>query len=396
MPCDLVPALVFLCLLAVRDPGLDWMQPSPPPPPHVLTLEAAGPESARLTWEEEPGLTYRLCVTWDRGRRQPYACFDIGGGNDTLAGVPRGDGEHHLLSLQACRAVGQSCSEPVAAGVVGRRADDNFDFYATALLQPDGRVSLTGYSRRPGATIAYHQGRPGRADQRQSSCPDLGEGGCGAAMFALSGSLAGVTQEIPGLGSASIIFELRDPPHAVLLFDDGNGLFSGSRLTVQTVLDEFGVKGTFFVIGRVMRDYPGVIRALVAAGHRVGNHTFSHPFLTQLTDAQIAQELDLTEQQFRAVIPGGSTKPCFRAPNGAIDRRVAAVVQTRGYRQVNWTVTSADWSGISAGRVTQNVLGGLHDGALISFHTQEPATIAALRTIIPVMQSWGYVFDLAC
>jgi peptidoglycan/xylan/chitin deacetylase (PgdA/CDA1 family) len=165
---------------------------------------------------------------------------------------------------------------------------------------------------------------------------------------------------------------------------------------VQTVLDQFGVKGTFFLIGRVMRDTPNVVRALVAAGHRVGNHTFSHPFLTRLTDAQIGQELDLTEQRYRAIVAGGSTRPCFRAPNGAIDRRVHAVVAARGYRQVDWTVSSMDWSGASADRIVRNVLGGLHDGALISFHTQEPATIVALRTVLPLMLSWGYVFGHAC
>jgi peptidoglycan/xylan/chitin deacetylase (PgdA/CDA1 family) len=186
------------------------------------------------------------------------------------------------------------------------------------------------------------------------------------------------------------------PPHAALLFDDGNGLFTGSRLTTQVILDEYGVKGNFFLIGRMMRDNPTTVRALVAAGHRVGNHTYSHPFLTTLTDAQIAQELDATEQQYRAIVPGGTTRPCFRAPNGAIDRRVASVVQARGYRQIDWTVGRQDWAKVSADAIVRNVLADLRDGALISFHTNEPATMVALRTLLPLMQSWGYVFDLVC
>ena len=378
------------CARAVAEPM------HPPPAPRVLALDADGPDAARLSWEDLPGAVFRLCVTYDRARRQPYACFAAGSGTETAVGVPTGDGEQYLLSLQACRTGQEDCSDPVDAGVVGRRSGGGFDFYATALLQPDGRARLSGYSRRPGATIAYHQAAPGRADQRRGGCAGLGEGRCGAEVLALPGALAGATQEMPGLGSAGLTFQIRERPRAVLMFDDGTGLFTGGRLTAQVILDEFGVKGTFFLVGRVMRDHPGAVRALIAAGHRVGNHTFSHRSLTGLADAQIAQELDLTEQQYRAIHPGGTTKPCFRAPNGAIDGRVTRAVEARGYRQFHWTVTSLDWTWASADQIVRNVVSKLHDGALISFHTQMPATLAALRTLLPLMQSWGYVFALAC
>jgi len=360
-----------------------------------MMLEAASGDFARLSWTPAGGTFYRLCVMYDRARRQPQACFPAGQG-ETAVGIPPGDNQLFLLGLQACYAGGVECSELVDAGSVGRRTGAGYDFYATAQLLADGQVRLSGYSLREGATIAYHQARPGRSDQRRGSCPGLGVAGCAAATYRVPGSLVGVTQEQPGGATAALTFELRDAPHAALLFDDGTGLFTAGRLTSQTVLDEFHVRGNFFVIGRVMRDYPGAIRALFAAGHRVGNHTFSHPFLTRMTDAQIGQELDTTEQQYRALVPGGTTRPCFRAPNGAIDRRVNTIVEGRGYHQIDWTVSSMDWTGISADRVTRNALDGLYDGALISFHTQEPSTIVALRTIVPTMLSWGYVFDLVC
>ncbi len=362
----------------------------------MLSLEPAEHDAVRLVWEGTPGALYRLCVTHDRARREPYTCFGVGRGSEAYAGVPAEDGAQYLLSLQACWLDGEECSQPVDAGTVGRRSRGDFDFYATALLLSDGRAMLGGYSLRPSATIAYHQARPGRPDQRRSACVVLGEGACGTAVLALPGSLAGVSQEIPGVGSAALTFELRDPPHAALLFDDGTGQFTGNRLTAQVILDEYGVKGNFFIVGTVMRDHPTAIRALVAAGHRVGNHSFSHARLTQLTDAQIVQELDATEAQYRAAVPGGTTKPCFRAPHGAIDRRVGAVVAARGYRQINWTVSAEDYSGVSAERIIRDVLGQVRDGALISFHTWPWATLTALRTIIPVMQSWGYVFDIVC
>ena len=388
--------VLFLVLLAFPSARTDARPLLSPPPPRAVSLDATGPEAARLTFESLPEVLVRLCVTHDRERRQPYACFQAGPRGETAAGIPATDGGQYLLALQGCTPDLSECSELVDAGIIGRRLTGAFDFYATALLQQDGGVQLSGYSARPGGSLVYHAGAPGRAENRRSGCAALGEGVCGADVLYPPGALVGVSQELPGTGAAGLTFQVRDAPSAALLFEDGTGLFTGSRLTAQVVLDEYGVKGTFFLIGRMMRDYPAAVRSLAAAGHRVGNHTYSHPFLTRLTDAGIAQELDSTEQQYRAIVPGGTTRPCFRAPNGAIDRRVAAVAGARGYRQIDWTVGSQDWTRNSADAIVRNVLRDLHDGALISFHTNEAATMTALRTLLPLLQSWGYVFHLAC
>ena len=392
----LIPLVVLLSLVGAGSVAADPLLP--PSLPQVTGLRAATAAAAQLSWEAMPGRAYRLCVAHDRQRRHPYACFPAGRSGETAVGVPERDGELFLLALQACwvREWEWDCSDAVDAGVVGRRTAGDFDFYGTALLRADGQVQLGGYSLRDGATISYHQARPGRADQRRSTCAAPDAAPCESRTLTVRGALAGVSQEVPGAGSAGLTFELRDRPRAALLFDDGTGLLTGERFTAQVILDHFGVKGTFFLIGSAMRAYPAAVRALVAAGHRVGNHTWSHPFLIRLSDAQIVQELDLTERQYRALVPGGTTKPCFRAPNGSIDRRVRTIVEARGYRQIDWDVGSLDYSRISAEQIVRNVLRDLHDGALISFHTNQPATMTALSTLLPLMQSWGYVFDLVC
>ncbi len=100
-------ALVFL--LAQRfdaDAGA-----APLRPPAVLSLDAESPETARLTWEA-PGLLVRLCVNYDRERRQPYACFGLGMLQETAVGVPPEDRGYYLLSLQACSVTQSECSDP--------------------------------------------------------------------------------------------------------------------------------------------------------------------------------------------------------------------------------------------------------------------------------------------
>lgn len=391
---SLMALATSLVLLSVH--GASAGHYAPPAPPAVTALDAAGPSGALLHWRAQSNASFRLCVTADRQHQQSIACFPAGRGDEARVGIPASDNEQHLFSLQSCLPGSDECSQPVDAGVIGRRRGNGFDFYATALLQPDGRVRLSGFSNRPDASLVNQAGAPGRPENRRAVCAQPGETGCPVETVTLTGALAGVSQELPGGSSVGITFQMGERPHAALLFDDGTGLFTGGKYTAQTILDEYGVKGTFFLIGRIMRDNPGAIRALVAAGHRVGNHSFSHPSLTKLTDAQIGQELDQTEAQFRADVPGGSTKPCFRAPNGEIDARVLRVANARGYQQINWTATSVDWSKVSSDQIIRNVRAGLFDGALISFHTQEPQTMTALRTLIPLLQSWGYVFDLVC
>lgn len=385
--------LASMLIGAARGTASMPMSLPPPPTPVVSSLLPESAESVRLTWEETPGFIARVCVSPDRGEQGPESCSWFSQGWADLP-VPRADREQVRLTLSSCYPAGD-CSEAVDAGVLGRRISGPFDFYATALRRERRVATVAAWSNRPDAALVYHQAAPGRADQRVSGC-DLIEGACGAADLRLPGALVGVTQEIPSNDVAALTFQIEPRPTAALIFDDGTGLFSGDRLTAQTILDQYGVKGNFFLIGRAMRDRPSMVRALVSAGHRVGNHTYSHPFLTRLSDAQIGQELDNTEAQYRAIVPNGTTKPCFRAPNGAIDNRVSRIAAGRGYRQIDWTVGSLDWAGVSSDRVLRNVLDGLHDGALISFHTQEPATMTALRTLIPLMQSWGYDFVLVC
>src|SRR5215211_2505967 len=248
-------SVALLAILLWPPAGADARSALPPDPPVVIALDALAPDYATLTWRAEPQIVYRICVTRDRARRDPYACFPAGAEGETAVGVPEQDGGQFLLSLQACREGLTDCSAPVDAGIVGRRVGGGVDFYGTAWLQPDGAARLSAYSRVPGASIVYHQARPGLLDQARTGCWQVGEGACDAEMLRLPGALAGITQEAPRAGVAALTFELRARPHAALMFDDGTGLFTGGSYSVQVILDEYGVKGTFFLIGRAMRDY---------------------------------------------------------------------------------------------------------------------------------------------
>jgi peptidoglycan-N-acetylglucosamine deacetylase len=375
--------------------GAEARRVGAPLPAEAVSLAPDTGDMALVTWQrQDRATTYRLCYSPVFTFAENVWCDEVGSADAWSISAPRQDGAIFYVTVQACRD--GECAEPVRAGAIGRRVRDGHDFYATATPMPDGRTRLAAFVRSGPADVRYYRGAAGTGDLFESACPSVpANDSCGPADMWTRGSLVGVGTARAG-GERGLTFQVRDAPMVYFMFDDGTGIVAGGRYVMQNVLDEFGVKGSFFLTGRAMQTYPSAVRALVAAGHRVGNHTWSHPFLTSLSDAAIGNELDLTEQQYRALVPGGTTKPCFRAPNGAFNARVLAVLSARGYRQITQTVSSLDYAGISAGQIIRNVLNDMHDGALISMHTQEQQTVIALRTLIPRLLAEGYRFGVPC
>ena len=389
--------LLLVLALTVYVPALPVSaHPLPSPSqPESITLDVDTPEYALLRWQRLPHHRYHLCFSTNRGFADWVSCSDLGMVDHQSIGIPASSGGAWYLALRGC--VRDECSELVPAGVVARSAGPDWDYYAVSRVLDSERVRLAAFVRAGVGTINYYNGRAGAPDVFARACEGAAAAqSCPAVEVTARGALAGVRFAAAGTNDRGITFTIRDAPTIHFMFDDGTGIVSGGRYLMQSVLDEYGVKGSFFLTGKAMQTYPAAVRALVAGGHRVGNHTWSHPFLTSFGDSAIGSELDQTERQYQALIPGGTLRPCFRAPNGAFDGRVLRMVQGRGLRQVTQTVSSLDYQGISAGRITQIVLAEARDGALVSFHTQEMQTAIALRTIVPALLAQGYQFGIPC
>jgi peptidoglycan/xylan/chitin deacetylase (PgdA/CDA1 family) len=89
------------------------------------------------------------------------------------------------------------------------------------------------------------------------------------------------------------------------------------------------------------------VRAIRAAGHRVGNHSMDHPHFTRLSLTQISEQLTGAQRAIRAA--GADSRPLFRFPYGDRDPRTIAVVNSVGYLPVRWTVDTLGWRGTSGG-----------------------------------------------
>src|SRR6266542_2694818 len=99
-PANLAAALgaAFVVLVIYQAPAIARPVQSPPNPV-IRSLEPDSPGYARLSWEPVPDTSFRLCVTWDRERRQPFACFGAGNDDATTISIPPDDNQQYLLSL---------------------------------------------------------------------------------------------------------------------------------------------------------------------------------------------------------------------------------------------------------------------------------------------------------
>jgi len=178
-----------------------------------------------------------------------------------------------------------------------------------------------------------------------------------------------------------------------LTFDDG----PSSTLTSKflTLLHDRGVPGTFFVVGERVRTSPAVVRRAGRLGFVIGNHTYGHENLRQVSDAGIRSTLQRTHRAIRDA--GARPSALMRPPYGSIDARVRRVVGAMGLVPVMWTADPQDWEDRSASNIAAGVLAQLrprrtnvvllHDGVQNS-----SATLAAMPRIITEARNRGYCF----
>ena len=169
----------------------------------------------------------------------------------------------------------------------------------------------------------------------------------------------------------------------------------GVAESILTILEEAGVRASFFVQGRWAMAYPQTARRIPAAGHLVGNHSHYHAQMPLFSRSGFAADVRDAEEAIRDVL-GVDPRPWFRCPfgDGHDDPAIVAALTDLGYRTVGWDVVPYDWER-PAGEVEAGVVDGatrVGDGAVVLLHTWPAATEAALPAIIARLASDGATF----
>ena len=172
-----------------------------------------------------------------------------------------------------------------------------------------------------------------------------------------------------------------------LTFDDGP--YGETTEEILGILADEGVQATFFVVGRHVEQRPELVRKIMASGHEVGNHTYSHPRLTEITSEQAREELVKCEQAvFDAT---GAHMNLMRPPGMKFDDGLLRLNQELGYTTIHWNAVAGDYVPVEPETIVKRILWQAQPGSVILLH-DTAATAAALRLLVRRLKQDGYRF----
>lgn len=204
----------------------------------------------------------------------------------------------------------------------------------------------------------------------------LAAGGCAYAALWPGSQIFGRTLTAP-----------RRPGELALTFDDGPNPAWTPRLL--DILAAHDLRATFFLVGRYAQAEPALVRRIVEAGHRIGNHSWCHPNLALTASSRVREELDHTSRTLEEI--AGAPIRLFRPPFGARRPEVLRIARSLGMVPVLWNAMTTDWKEPSAEKIAQRLAGSidrlarrgqaanivLHDGSHLGLGADRGPSVAA-------------------
>ncbi len=176
-----------------------------------------------------------------------------------------------------------------------------------------------------------------------------------------------------------------------LTFDDGPSRRNTEE--ILSILKEHNIRATFFVIGQNAEKDPERIKMIFDAGHEIGNHTYTHAYISKISKEELEKEITKTEEILINIT--GEKPKVFRPPGGYYDDASLEVLENKGYQNILWSLDTRDWSMPKSETIAAKVEENAAGGDIILFHDLEDKrlpTPAALRKILPYLIENGYEF----
>jgi len=177
-----------------------------------------------------------------------------------------------------------------------------------------------------------------------------------------------------------------------LTFDDG----PDARFTpaILDALEKYDVKATFFLLGSNIEKYPDLVKRIAKEGHLIGNHTYSHPKLTDVSDETYHQEIEKTDALIQSLV--GYKPRFFRPTYGAINENQVRWATEQGMMVIQWSIDTLDWKGFSGEKIAGTIGANVFPGSIVLQHNADgvplQGTVDALDLFIPQFQKKGVRF----
>ncbi len=158
---------------------------------------------------------------------------------------------------------------------------------------------------------------------------------------------------------------------------------------ILDILAKYHYHTTFFIQGEWAKAHPDAVRRIVAQGHEIGNHSWTHPDFRKLTKDQMVKELTDTENLL-VKLTGENPKPYFRPPYSYRNALSIRTAYELGYTHILWSHDSYDWRDHDAEKVYHNIVDGVRPGDIIYMHTSHSYDPEALDMALKTLKSEGY------
>lgn len=178
----------------------------------------------------------------------------------------------------------------------------------------------------------------------------------------------------------------RDDRKVAISFDATWGVERTDELL--DILDRHGVKTTFFLAGYWVEKHPDYVQKIVARGHEVGNHSYAHPHMNQLTKEKIREDLLANHALLKGLT--GEDAFLFRPPFGEYSNKVIEAAEELGYLTIQWSIDSLDWKDVSAAFMVDRVMREIGPGHIVLFHNAGKHTPEAVDILLPRLAAQGY------
>ncbi|MFS0774474.1 polysaccharide deacetylase family protein [Neobacillus sp. 3P2-tot-E-2] len=188
-----------------------------------------------------------------------------------------------------------------------------------------------------------------------------------------------------------MINEIPTSQRAVAItFDDGpNPIYTPQ---VLEIFSEAKGKATFFMIGEQMKDHPDVVKQVCDQGHEIGNHTFTHPKLSELSVQDCLKEIDETEKLIEEM--AGRKPVVFRPPYLDYNQDTVSLLQNKGYPMIGaLNLEAQDWEQPGVEHILGKSREAVKNGSILIFHDgygDRSQTIEAVRMLVYELTSQGY------
>ncbi|MBR5437740.1 MAG: polysaccharide deacetylase family protein [Clostridia bacterium] len=174
-------------------------------------------------------------------------------------------------------------------------------------------------------------------------------------------------------------------PMLALTFDDGP---SAHTQRLLDIFAEHGGKGTFFVLGNTLDNRKDTLKRMVAEGHEIGNHSWSHRQFTNIAVDEVKDQIMMTRAKIYDIT--GVDCTIVRPPYGACNDEIRALGKEIGVSYVNWSVDTLDWKTKNAEAVYNEIMKDAADGHIILCHDLHKTTVDAMEKVIPALIKEGY------